>query len=289
MKAIPFALALGAARLLTLSVASVHAQIVAPPTPPVVPVPLTPTVPTAPLGTNPPPAPTARPGANPATSSPATDPLSPGLSKPPEYNSAPLVRVDLLMVSVPEDKALPLIPQLRDSAQIVAAEAKLLEMVARKEANLEGWPEVTTHSGNRAVSESIVEQRYPIEFDPAGMQTSPAPPPIAGGAKAEARPVNDPAGLIQNVTGIVPTTFETRNVGTTLEVEPVISPDRTAITLSITPQIVRFERFAEFPAGITAKGEKITVSQPIFATSKVSTILSLRDGERRLIHIGIAT
>ena len=206
-----------------------------------------------------------------------------------EFNDEPLVRVDVLMISVPEQKALPLILQLRDPAQLAAAEKTLLEMVGRKEANLEGWPEITTHSQMRAVTESIVEQRYPIEFDVAGPATAPPAAPKPVGTKPDARPVNESAALTQNTTGVIPTTFETRNTGATLEAEPVVSPDRSAITISLSPQLVRFERFTEFAAGTSPKGEKLTVSQPIFATSKVTTTLSLRDGERRLIHVGKAT
>jgi hypothetical protein len=205
------------------------------------------------------------------------------------FNPAPMVRVDVLMVSVPEAKALPLIPQLRDPKLMAAAEKALLEMVARKEAILEGWPEVTTHSGQRAVSESIVEQRYPIEFDVPSKAAAPDPAPAATGSKSPALAANDPATVARNISGPIPTTFETRNTGTTLEAEPVVSPDGTAVTLSTAPQLVRFERYTDFPAGTNDRGEKLSVSQPIFATSKVHIRMSLRDGERHLIHVGKAT
>ena len=225
-----------------------------------------------------------------------TDPIAPdpapNAPEKREFNNEPLVRVDVLMISVPEQKALPLIRQLRDSAQFAAAEMALLEMVVRKEANLEGWPEITTHSQMRAVTESIVEQRYPIEFDVQGPAAVPPDPPAVpkpGAAKPSARPIDEPVAQAQNTSGVIPTTFETRNTGATLEAEPIVSPDRTAITISLSPQLVRFERFTEFSAGTSPKGDKQTVSQPIFATSKVTTTLSLRDGERRLIHVGKAT
>jgi hypothetical protein len=202
-----------------------------------------------------------------------------------------MVRVDVLMVSVPEEKAIALIRQLRDPLQFAAAEKTLIEMIGRKEANLEGWPEVTTHSQVRAVSESIVEQRYPIEFYPAAAANSLVPDPKTSTAAANAggRALEEAVALARNANGIVPTTFETRNTGATLEVDPIVSPDRTAITMSLAPQLVRFDHYESFPAGTTAKGEKLTVPQPIFTTSKVSTTLSLRDGERRLIHIGKST
>src|SRR5688572_18557586 len=92
------------------------------------------------------PQPAATPAADPAAPLP-TDPTAPDpapiVPEKREFNDEPLVRVDVLMISVPEQKALPLIRQLRDPVQFAAAEKTLLEMVGRKEANLEGWPEVT--------------------------------------------------------------------------------------------------------------------------------------------------
>ena len=197
-----------------------------------------------------------------------------------------MVRVDVLMISAPEEKVLPILSQLRDPAQIAGAEQRLLEMVGRKEAALEGWPEITTYDRVRAVSESIVEQRYPIEFDlVASGRFRPVPQP-PNPNKPDSKALEDAVALARNISGIVSTTFETRNTGATLEVEPIISPDGRSIELSLAPQIVRFERYTDFPAGTTEKGEKLTAPQPIFATAKMSTTLALRDGERRLLHVG---
>ena len=233
-------------------------------------------------------------GVSPGPSSSPVVPEPSGLaaSEPMRFNAAPLVRVDVLMVSVPQERALPLIVELRDPAKSAAAEARLLEMIGRREATLEGWPDITTQSGVRAVSESIVEHRYPIEFhgpkcasclglDQAGGQGSP---------KGAAPTAQEKAAVaLLQLAANIPTTFETRNTGTTLEVEPVVSPDGAAVTLSVSPQIVRFERYIEFPAGVNEKGEKITIPQPVFTTSKVSSTVTLRDGERRLLHVGKAT
>jgi hypothetical protein len=247
--------------------ALLQGQIVAPPTPPVIP----------PVAVAAPPPPTA------------PQPVPAPEEKPKEFNHAQMVRVDVLMVSAPEEKLLPLLRELRDPKKIESAEQRLLEMVGRKEATLEGWPEVTTFDRVRAVSESIVEQRYPIEFElPGAARPKPAGSDAVPG-KAESRLVDESIALARNVGGVVPTTFETRNTGATIEVEPIISPDGNSIELQLAPQIVRFDRFTDFPAGTTEKGERLTVSQPIFSTAKVSTTLALRDGERRLLHVGKAT
>jgi hypothetical protein len=186
-----------------------------------------------------------------------------------DYNATPLIRVDVLMVSLPEDKALPLLPALREPAQIQATQTRLLEMIGRKEATLEAWPEV------------ITEQRYPIGYeDPTAA--------IAPDGKIDSELTAAQKALIQlRKSGLaVPTTFETRNTGATLEVEAVVSPDGSSVGLQFAPQLVRLESMRPFEAGVSDKGTKMTIEQPIFSTAKVNTSLSLRDGERRLIYAG---
>lgn len=217
------------------------------------------------------------------TSAPLEKPVE--APKPQVFNPRAMVRVDVLMLSVPEEKLLPLLPQLRDPDQIIGAERALLTMVANREAVLESWPEVTTYDGTRAVCESIVESRYPVEFISAGIEAF-LPASALPAAKTPPTPAEKAVDALFVSGQAVPRTFETRNLGATLEVEPYISPDNKAVTLSICPQAVRLERTAEFPSGIASNGQKITVQQPIFTTSKVNTSLTLRDGERRLIYLG---
>jgi hypothetical protein len=225
--------------------------------------------------------------ANPVSARPATpaDPSAgvPGedVPKPMEYNSAPLIRVDVLMVSLSEDKALPLLPALREPAQVQATQTRLLEMIGRKEATLEAWPEVTMHSGLRSVCESITEQRYPIEYEDPTAAITPG-----GKTDGELTPAQKALSYLRNSGLAAPTTFETRNTGATLEVEAVVSPDGSSVGLRFAPQLVRLESMRPFDAGVSDKGTKMTIEQPIFSTAKVNTSLSLRDGERRLIYAG---
>jgi hypothetical protein len=194
----------------------------------------------------------------------------------PKYVSAPLIRVDVMMVSLSEDRALPLLSMLRDPQQVQAAQDKLFELIGKKEAILEGWPEVTVHSGQRAVSEAITEQRYPVEFE---VPKRPGP--------AEDKP-NEKllVDAAQGAGAPTPTKFETRNTGATLEAEAVVSNDGKAVSLQLVPQLVRLESMRAFPAGTTKDGTKISVEQPIFSTAKTNTSISMREGERRLIYLG---
>jgi len=148
----------------------------------------------------------------------------------------------------------------------------------------------TTKSGQRAVIENVREFRYPTTFTP------PQVPTITGGTGGTA-PVS-----INVVTPTTPQTFETRNTGVTLEVEPVVGPDGITIDLNLVPQVVEFEGFINYGSPIfgiqppttsfnpltgittllTSPNVLLTanvINQPIFSTRKVTTSVSVWDGQ----------
>src|SRR5436190_15746822 len=158
----------------------------------------------------------------------------------------------------------------------------------KKGVDLLSAPKVTTKSGQRAVIEIVREFRYPTTFTP------PQVPSISGGGGGTT------TVTISVVTPTTPQTFETRNTGVTLEVEPVVGPDGVTIDLNLVPQVVEFEGFINYgspifginPNGGTAVGTggvtlfspsqvlltNNVINQPIFSTRKVTTSVSVWDG-----------
>jgi len=230
------------------------------------------------------PAPTAAPDAKPAPEAkPAAEPKRPD----PKWN----IRTDVLMVAMPQEKLLPLLPDLRDPKKIDAAVEQLLAAVQHKEAILTGYPTVYTVDGARGVTEAIVEKRYAVEYQPPGTlgatpagasapspaSTPPAPPvPPAPAAAAE-------AGEFNNVA--MPTAFETRNVGPTLEVKPRVSDRGDLIYLDVVPQRVELLNFDTFDAAKTASGKTVKIEQPRFFTSKATVSLAIPNGQRTLVAV----
>src|SRR5204863_4509908 len=158
----------------------------------------------------------------------------------------------------------------------------------KKGVDLLSAPKVTTKSGQRAIIEIVREFRYPTTFTP------PQVPSITGGTGGTG------TVSIEVVTPTTPQTFETRNTGVTLEVEPVVGPDGVTIDLNLVPQVVEFEGFINYGSPINAvgvntiagstAGSLITISspvrltdnvinQPIFSTRKVTTSVSVWDGQ----------
>jgi general secretion pathway protein D len=155
----------------------------------------------------------------------------------------------------------------------------------KKGVDLMSAPKVTTKSGNKAVVKVVRNFPYPTEFNP------PEPPPADTGTGSSSVVVV--TGFISQglVTPSTPTAFETRDIGVTLEVEPVVGPDNYTIDLNLSPEVVEFEGFINygspilgptlvFPATITTSTlTSNVINQPIFSTRKVTTSVSIWDGQ----------
>lgn len=178
------------------------------------------------------------------------------------------VRIEVQMVSMALDKGLPLLPNLRDAGSIESAFSQIQKMIAAGEATLIAWPEVVTKSGQRAVTEDIQEVRYPSQFGPAQ-------PAAAADGEAEKQPARGGAP--------VPTAFETRNIGATLEVEAILTPDGKMLDINIVPQHVRLLEFAPVASGRDANGHDWKIEQPRFYTAKTTTSVGLLFGQRMLL------
>ncbi len=165
----------------------------------------------------------------------------------------------------------------------------------KKGVDLLSAPRVTTKSGQRAVIEIVREFRYPTQFEP------PQIPQTVGSVTTR----GDTGGIIPlggassvPVTPTTPTHFETRNTGVTLEVEPVVGPDGVTIDLNLVPQVVEFEGFINYGSPILAPSSSFlntvtgglinspqsvltpnVINQPIFSTRKVTTSVSVWDGQ----------
>lgn len=183
--------------------------------------------------------------------------LAPG----PQWN----VRVEVLMVDMPQAKALALLPDLRDSGKIDGAVAQVLTAIDHNEATLVGYPVIETVDGQRAVSETVIEQRYPTEYRPPNIPMRPGPPPPPSSPGPCKPPIPDVA---------TPTAFEARNVGVTVELEPHVLQNGDWIRLSLVPQRTVFLNFETFVD---------VVGQPKFFTAKITSTITLRNGGRNLL------
>ena len=156
----------------------------------------------------------------------------------------------------------------------------------KKGVDLMSAPKVTTKSGNKAVVKVVRSFPYPTEFNP------PEQPAASGTTTSGTTAVRQGFYTDSLVTPTTPTTFENRDLGVTLEVEPQIGADNYTIELNLSPEVVEFEGFINYGSPIIGpRWNALTLSietyditpnvinQPIFSTRKVTTSVSIWDGQ----------
>jgi len=162
----------------------------------------------------------------------------------------------------------------------------------RKGADLMSAPSVTTRSGQRATIEIIREFIYPTEFDPPEIPQTFGNGGLGGGGGGGIIPGLNLAQVSSfPVTPSTPVAFEMRPVGVTMEVDPVLGDDGFTIDLNLAPEVVEFEGFINYGSpiqagAVDALGNPTTVTltenrieQPVFATRKVTTAVTIWDGQ----------
>lgn len=158
----------------------------------------------------------------------------------------------------------------------------------KKGTDLLSAPSVLARPGERAKIEVIREFIYPTEYDEPQIPNSTG---IGGGLQGQGVAQNAQVGGSFPVTPANPAAFETRNVGVTLEVEPILGADDYTIDLQLAPEVVEFDGFINYGSPITTPGinglgqiQNIVITEnriemPIFNTRRVSTSVTIWDGQ----------
>lgn len=162
--------------------------------------------------------------------------------------------------------------------------------VAKGKAKLEGMMIARARSGERAIVESVSETIYPTQYihgnGPTPTQPEPQPqaPPSKGGTKPApdkpdaAEALSGPAAQAGYFAPVLPTSFQTRNVGMTLEIEPTIGGDaRQIVDLRIVPQIVTQVPRASWGQGVSE------TEVPVFEAQRIETAATLMPGQPYLL------
>jgi general secretion pathway protein D len=159
-------------------------------------------------------------------------------------------------------------------------------LAQKKGTDLMTAPSVTARSGQKATIEIIREFIYPTEYEPPELPNSVG----ATGGGFFGGGVGGGGGGSFPVTPATPTSFETRNTGVTLEIEPTIGANDFVIDLRFVPEIVEFEGFINYGSPIQspstdALGNPVTaiitenrIEMPVFSTRRVNSALTIYDG-----------
>ncbi len=172
------------------------------------------------------------------------------------------ITIEHLAISASAESALQFVPALNDEQRSEETVRTIQKEVSAGRVELVAWQKTCTVNGERSVSETLVEQHYPTEFLPPD---------------AIPKPIENPTDLI------VPTAFETRNTGFTLEVEPTVSPDGRTISLQLCLQSVRLLGFRRFESLINKAGVRVRHDQPDFHTTRTTANLTAPNGRWMLL------
>lgn len=147
----------------------------------------------------------------------------------------------------------------------------LKALAQSKDADLLSAPKITTTSGIQADIKIAREFIYPTDYTPAQATA-------AGGGTATGGAV-----------AVVPATagsFVTREVGVLLNVTPTVAEDEYTINLVIAPEVAEFDGFINYggviqvPTGVGGVANVDNpILQPIFSTRRVTTTLTIWDGQ----------
>ncbi len=181
-----------------------------------------------------------------------------------------LVRVQVEFIEVSHDQLTELMFGEKPAANDVELRKQVAALVKDGKASILETMLCTSRSGQKATAESIEEFIYPTEYEPATLPESvQVDKKDDGSAVTSVR--RDPA------TGPTPTAFDTRNLGSTLEIEPTLSQDGTIIDLRFVPEIVYHvgnEIWAEW------KGEhgNSPIQMPKLYVLRINTAVTLAAG-----------
>ncbi|MFD0895826.1 hypothetical protein KBB96_07755 [Luteolibacter ambystomatis] len=174
--------------------------------------------------------------------------------------------------------------------------AKLVAMIAKKEAKQEALVLLRSKSGQKATAESISEQTYVTEYEPPELPeavgasfitrkgpeiknpdgtTARQPAQMPNAAALEDAPsVSELSGL---ATPASPSSFQARNVGDTLEIEPILSEDNRLIDLRLVPERITRTGNSTWGQGLSK------VEMPEFESQRVNTSATLEIGKPFLV------
>lgn len=195
------------------------------------------------------------------------------------------VRVEAIMVALPEDKFLSILPDLQKDSEIDGAVEKLLDGVKKKEVILRGYPMVVTQAGQRTVSESVREINIIGEVVPTPAPTADSAPATSVSTDNKTQSTPAPTAATADNT-LAPKPYKamiSHSTGVTMEAEPTIQNDGQGMQLLID---IKDVELVDTPADKNSKPAKAgagDAKNPMFDIVNVTAGFYIRSGQYKLL------
>lgn len=192
----------------------------------------------------------------------------------PDDSAPKTIQVQLEYIELPHEALTKLLflaqPKTSDAAPL---RKKLQEMVERNEAKVLETQLVVSKSSSKSTSESIHEFIYPTEYEPPSLPCAPkaqdSPPPMNGPFPA------NPA---------MPTAFDTRNLGSNLEVEPTAGMGGL-VDIRLAPQLVWHTGDTTWQETKDSMGNTSKVRMPDIYTLGLNISVTCISGQYTLVAV----
>ncbi len=197
------------------------------------------------------------------------DPFDPDLDKPK------MVRVMVEFIEMPHEVLTDLLFDDRpESADATGLRKKVQGLVKEGTAKVMETQVVTARSGDKSLAESAHELIFPTEYEPPCV-----PERVTVPDSGEAMGTSSAKALAALVTTPTPTAFETRNVGSTLEVESTLGGSDRIIDLRFAPSLVWYEGNTTWQERTDPLGNKTAIEMPDFYSLRLEMSLTLIPGQ----------
>lgn len=203
------------------------------------------------------------------------DPFAPTAAGEEEAVPAPLlIQIQVEFVETSLEKASELLLTPPATADASALREELRKLTKAGEAKLLDIQLLTGRSGEKQLAESIQEFIYPTEYEPWEVPNEIDVPDKPGGLSPD-----DVNALDRLVTPATPTSFETRNLGSTLETEPTAGSENRIIDLRLSPTLVWHTGNTVWTERKDSLGNVARIEMPVMYTLKLETALTLKSGK----------
>jgi hypothetical protein len=162
------------------------------------------------------------------------------------------------------------------TADATALRQQVQDMVSKNEAKVLETQMLTTRSGQRTTSEAIQEFIYPTAFTPMTQQERDEQASVS-----EMPQIGSPVCF--NPT--TPSAFETRNIGSQLEVEPTVSEDDKIVDVQCTPELMWHTGENIWHQGKDSMGNPFKQSMPNLYTIHLQLSLTCISGQYTLAGV----
>lgn len=163
----------------------------------------------------------------------------------------------------------------------MTAEA-LMQAWKQGKGKLIGFSKIITQPGEEATVKSTIEYIYPTEYTvqhPKGEASGTGF--VQQGSTNTVVPQTASTNAAQQSAVAMPGGFETREVGMIFTVKPEVSPDRTIVSLLLSPDMVREPIWHDYEASFnTDDGQfvKASMKMPFFQRDTATTTVRAHDG-----------